>query len=95
MKHHVKTTARISEEFYQHSSQTPKFGEGQGKASSPSNWLFLNSTLLAALHVLCTGISLTSICTKYKIKWTAESYVDDTDVTTMDGHGISPSSPQQ
>eukprot|EP00957_Ditylum_brightwellii_P174834 13311485-Ditylum_brightwellii.AAC.1 len=71
--------AGISEDYYQHSPQTPKFGEGQGKASSPSNWLFLSFTLLAALHALCKGISLTSICKKYKIKRTAESYVDDTD----------------
>eukprot|EP00957_Ditylum_brightwellii_P025290 1913760-Ditylum_brightwellii.AAC.1 len=71
MKHHVKTTASITEEFYQHSSQTPKFGEGQGKASSPPNWLFLSSTLVAALHALCSGISLTSICNKYKIERTA------------------------
>eukprot|EP00957_Ditylum_brightwellii_P204753 15340713-Ditylum_brightwellii.AAC.1 len=62
MKHHIKTTAGIIEEFYQHSSQTPKFGEGQGKASSPPNWLFLSSTLLAALHAICSGISLTSTC---------------------------------
>eukprot|EP00957_Ditylum_brightwellii_P050877 3858532-Ditylum_brightwellii.AAC.1 len=27
MKHHVKTMAGISDNFYQHSPQTPKFGE--------------------------------------------------------------------
>eukprot|EP00957_Ditylum_brightwellii_P178953 13632050-Ditylum_brightwellii.AAC.1 len=40
MKHHVKTQARVTMEFYKHEVNKEKFGEGQGKTSSPSNWLF-------------------------------------------------------
>eukprot|EP00957_Ditylum_brightwellii_P154527 11760070-Ditylum_brightwellii.AAC.1 len=39
-KHHIKTTAGISDEYYQSTPDCPSYGEGQGKGSSPSNWLF-------------------------------------------------------
>eukprot|EP00957_Ditylum_brightwellii_P007681 580580-Ditylum_brightwellii.AAC.1 len=40
MKHYVHTNAGESSEFYQHNKECMKGGEGQGKTSSPSNWLF-------------------------------------------------------
>eukprot|EP00957_Ditylum_brightwellii_P208918 15359540-Ditylum_brightwellii.AAC.1 len=49
-KHHIKTKAGITEEHYQSTHDCPFFGEGEGKGSSPSNWLFQVSTLLVALH---------------------------------------------
>eukprot|EP00957_Ditylum_brightwellii_P073958 5619933-Ditylum_brightwellii.AAC.1 len=56
----------------------PSFGEGQGKGSSPSNWLFTVSTLLAVLHQLCTGVKLFSVCRNKKAERVADAYVDDT-----------------
>eukprot|EP00957_Ditylum_brightwellii_P172294 13116311-Ditylum_brightwellii.AAC.1 len=82
MCHHVKTTAGITEDYYSHTTEIPKFGEGQGKASSPPNWLFLSSTLLAALHALCSSVFLLSISKRFTSKRVAESYVDDTDAIT-------------
>eukprot|EP00957_Ditylum_brightwellii_P083068 6314545-Ditylum_brightwellii.AAC.1 len=38
MPHHVKTTTGVSSEHYRHKSGNKKYGEGQGKTSSPSNW---------------------------------------------------------
>eukprot|EP00957_Ditylum_brightwellii_P128962 9838129-Ditylum_brightwellii.AAC.1 len=38
MCHHVKTTAGVSREHYRHKPGNKKYGEGQGKTSSPSNW---------------------------------------------------------
>eukprot|EP00957_Ditylum_brightwellii_P027042 2045215-Ditylum_brightwellii.AAC.1 len=37
-----------------------KAGEGQGKTSSPPNWLFQSSTLLKSLEDQCFGLYLTS-----------------------------------
>eukprot|EP00957_Ditylum_brightwellii_P150140 11433602-Ditylum_brightwellii.AAC.1 len=37
MNHHVKTTAGVSKDSYAYSDACAKLGEGQGKASSPSN----------------------------------------------------------
>eukprot|EP00957_Ditylum_brightwellii_P067638 5134155-Ditylum_brightwellii.AAC.1 len=36
-KHHIKTTAGVTDAFYQSTPDCPSFGEGQGKGSSPSN----------------------------------------------------------
>eukprot|EP00957_Ditylum_brightwellii_P166034 12641486-Ditylum_brightwellii.AAC.1 len=52
MCHHVKTTAGVSNAHYRHELGCKKYGEGQGKISSPANWLFQISTLLGALHKL-------------------------------------------
>eukprot|EP00957_Ditylum_brightwellii_P029015 2192074-Ditylum_brightwellii.AAC.1 len=67
-KHHIKTRAGMSDTFYQSTPDCLSFGEGQGKGSSPSNWLFTVSTLLAALHNLCTGVKLFSVCQKKELK---------------------------
>eukprot|EP00957_Ditylum_brightwellii_P192547 14660061-Ditylum_brightwellii.AAC.1 len=60
MQHHVKTKAGVTTDYYTHEANNKKFGEGQGKTSSPSNWLFQSLTLLNALHLLCKGIFLFS-----------------------------------
>eukprot|EP00957_Ditylum_brightwellii_P042872 3245283-Ditylum_brightwellii.AAC.1 len=65
MKHHVKTKAGVTMEYYTHKANNKKFGEGQGKTSPPSNWLFQSLTLLNALHLLCKGIFLFSVCKKF------------------------------
>jgi hypothetical protein len=62
MKHHVKTTAGVSTAHYRHEPGCKKYGEGQGKTSSPANWLFQISTLLGALHKLVLGINMVSVC---------------------------------
>ena len=84
MQHHVKTAHGISKTLYRHIRRYRKFSEGQGKTSSPSNWLFTSSTLLNALHSLCTGLFITSICKKIVSKRVAEAYVDDSDCTLAD-----------
>eukprot|EP00957_Ditylum_brightwellii_P075445 5734022-Ditylum_brightwellii.AAC.1 len=61
MKHYVRTGAGESMEYYQHTEEHMKAGEGQGKTSSPSNWLFQSSTLLKSLEEQCTGLCLTSV----------------------------------
>eukprot|EP00957_Ditylum_brightwellii_P132857 10131383-Ditylum_brightwellii.AAC.1 len=77
MKHHVRTNAGESSKYYQHLESYMKGGEGQGKTSSPPNWLFQSLTLLKSLEEQCTGLYLTSIEQKYTSKRVAEGYVDD------------------
>eukprot|EP00957_Ditylum_brightwellii_P110984 8464268-Ditylum_brightwellii.AAC.1 len=71
-------------DFYKHEPSDEKFREGQGQTSSLSNWLFQSSTLLNALHFLCAGIHLFSVCQKYVEKCVAEAYVDDADCTYVE-----------
>eukprot|EP00957_Ditylum_brightwellii_P082211 6251548-Ditylum_brightwellii.AAC.1 len=84
MTHYIKTSEGVSNDHYKHTPEYGKFGEGQGKASSLSNWLFQSSTILNALHALVSGIFLFSICQKFTAKCTAEAYVDDADCTYID-----------
>ena len=84
MKHFVKTLSEISKDYYTHSEAFPKFGKVQGKTSSPLNWMFVSSTLLAALHSLCVRINLTSVCGKFRAKIVAESYINNTNTATID-----------
>eukprot|EP00957_Ditylum_brightwellii_P062119 4714436-Ditylum_brightwellii.AAC.1 len=58
MQHYVKTSEGVSVECYKHSENFAKYGEDQGKASSPSNWLLQLSTILNALHALVHSIFL-------------------------------------
>eukprot|EP00957_Ditylum_brightwellii_P048640 3690810-Ditylum_brightwellii.AAC.1 len=93
-KHHIKTTAGDTEEFYQSTPDCPSFGEGQEKGSSPSNWLFQVSTLLAALHQLCTRVKLFSICRKKKAKQGDDAFVDDTGNTYVNKENQSKETPE-
>eukprot|EP00957_Ditylum_brightwellii_P177594 13527512-Ditylum_brightwellii.AAC.1 len=84
MKHFVKTNSGIKKYFNKYEPTDKKLGEGQGKTSSLSNWLFQSSTLLNTLHYLCVGIHLFSVCRKFVGKRVAEAYVDDADCTYVD-----------
>eukprot|EP00957_Ditylum_brightwellii_P074378 5650851-Ditylum_brightwellii.AAC.1 len=84
MKHHIKTSAGASHELYSHLSHRPKYGEGQGTTSLPSNWLFTSCSLLAALHSLCSQIYLSSVCRKFTSQQVAEVYVDNTNAAVID-----------
>eukprot|EP00957_Ditylum_brightwellii_P167279 12733965-Ditylum_brightwellii.AAC.1 len=81
MRHHAKTSHGITTDLYTHRNTYAKYGKGQGETSSPANWIFQSSTILAALHALASGIVLCSTCGWLTSKQTAESYVDNTDCT--------------
>eukprot|EP00957_Ditylum_brightwellii_P170662 12990724-Ditylum_brightwellii.AAC.1 len=52
MSHFVKTSEGASAESYKHTDTFANYGKEQGKASSPSIWLFQSLTILNALHAL-------------------------------------------
>eukprot|EP00957_Ditylum_brightwellii_P050268 3812139-Ditylum_brightwellii.AAC.1 len=84
MKHHVRTNAGESSEYYQHLESYMKGGEGQDKTSSPLNWLFQSLTLLKSLEEQCTGLYLASMDKKYMSKRVAEGYVNDCNARLAD-----------
>eukprot|EP00957_Ditylum_brightwellii_P049950 3786243-Ditylum_brightwellii.AAC.1 len=57
--------AGVSSEHYMHEPGNKNYREGQGKTSSPLNWLFQISTMLGALHCLVLGINMFSVCKQY------------------------------
>eukprot|EP00957_Ditylum_brightwellii_P096069 7319474-Ditylum_brightwellii.AAC.1 len=83
MKRYVQTNTGKSTNFYQHSEAYMKGWEGQGKTSSPPNWLFQSSMLLKSLEEQCKGLYLTNVDGKYESK-RAEGYVDDCNAVTAD-----------
>eukprot|EP00957_Ditylum_brightwellii_P007729 584264-Ditylum_brightwellii.AAC.1 len=84
MRHHVRTNAGESVEYYQHTEDYMKAGEGQGKSFSPSNSLFQSSTLLKSLEDQCSSLYMTSAIKKFVSACIAEGYVDDCDADTTD-----------
>eukprot|EP00957_Ditylum_brightwellii_P037809 2859922-Ditylum_brightwellii.AAC.1 len=80
-KHYIKTSDGVTQQWYQSTPDCPSFGEVQGKASSPTNWLFHCSTPLTTLHMLYTGIIMVSVCRRKKAAHINDAYVDDTDST--------------
>eukprot|EP00957_Ditylum_brightwellii_P109297 8337036-Ditylum_brightwellii.AAC.1 len=83
MKHHIKTSAGVLHALHSHSSHRPQYGESQGKTSLYSNWLFTSCSLLVALHSLCYGIYLSSVCGKFTSQRVADAYVDDTNAAAI------------
>eukprot|EP00957_Ditylum_brightwellii_P078753 5987556-Ditylum_brightwellii.AAC.1 len=61
MKYYVCTNTGESSDFYQHTKEYMKGSKGQGKSSSPPNWLFQSSTLLKSLEDQCDGLYMTSV----------------------------------
>eukprot|EP00957_Ditylum_brightwellii_P082286 6256972-Ditylum_brightwellii.AAC.1 len=84
MEHFVRTNAGESTEYYQHTEEYMKDGEGQGKTSSPPNWLFQSSTLLNSSDEQCACLYLTSVDKNYVSEHVAEGYVDDCNAATAD-----------
>eukprot|EP00957_Ditylum_brightwellii_P192457 14652351-Ditylum_brightwellii.AAC.1 len=82
--YHIKTKAGITKKHYQSTHNCPSFGEGQGKGSSPSNWLFQVSTLFTALHSLCTDVRLFSVFKTKEAERVADAYVDNMGNTYVD-----------
>eukprot|EP00957_Ditylum_brightwellii_P166270 12658080-Ditylum_brightwellii.AAC.1 len=74
-KHFAKTKLGVTTEYYQSTENCQSYKEGQEKGSSPSNWLFQVLTLLAALHSLCTGLKMVSVCKCKKANQVVNTYV--------------------
>jgi hypothetical protein len=58
MKFRLRTAIRESHFFYQHSSQTPVHGTGQGSCASPVLWLTISSILMDCLAQLGQGMTI-------------------------------------
>eukprot|EP00957_Ditylum_brightwellii_P108953 8311646-Ditylum_brightwellii.AAC.1 len=84
MKHYICTNTGESKEFYEHSEDYMKGGEGQGETSSPPNWLFQSSMLLKTLEEQYKNLYLTSVDMRYESNQVAEGYVDNYDTVMTD-----------
>lgn len=77
-KYYLKTKFGISEEYVQHTQESPWFGTGQGSGNSPMYWLLISSTLYDIFTKEVTrGATYESPDHKIQIKLTQLGFVDD------------------
>ena len=65
---HLKTEFQVSDTFYQHSTEYPIHGTGQGSGNSPSLWCFIASTLFDAFAEKGHGASFYSYDGKHSVR---------------------------
>jgi hypothetical protein len=77
-KYYLKTKFGISEDYVQHTQESPWFGTGQGSGNSPMYWLLISSTLYDIYTKEVTrGAIYETPDHKIKIKLTQLGFVDD------------------
>ena len=76
-KFQLKTNLGVSEEWYQHSTDFPIHGTGQGSGNSPQIWCFLCSVLFDAFQEATPGAKFASFNGKTEITIHMIGFVDD------------------
>ena len=76
-KFYLKTNLGISEGSYQHCSEFPIHGTGQGSGNSPMIWCFVCSTLFDAFASQAHGATFTSYDNATKVQIYMIGFVDD------------------
>eukprot|EP00980_Cylindrotheca_fusiformis_P016559 scaffold4965_cov87-Cylindrotheca_fusiformis.AAC.1 len=80
----VKTSLGVSTESYQHSSQFPIYGTGQGSTNSPIIWSMISSKLFDIHHQQAHGASFCTPDRSICVQESAFGFVDDTTCQTND-----------
>jgi hypothetical protein len=83
MKFYIRTAIGISDESYQHTTETPIHGSGQGSCASPTLWLLISSLLMRILESRAKGMTMQDIIKDNKeIISAIDGFVDDTSLFT-------------
>ena len=76
-KYRIKTSAGISDDWYEHNTNNPIYGTGQGSGNSPQIWNFICTTLFDAYTSKAKGAKFISHDGKYNTTLYMTGYVDD------------------
>lgn len=82
MQYRLRTALGDSKRVYQHSTDTPVHGTGQGSCASPCLWLIISSILMDCLEKGASGMTMTDITRLQTIRQWIEGFVDDTSLFT-------------
>jgi ribonuclease HI len=82
MKFRLRTALGDSARTYQHSSDTPIHGTGQGSCASPAIWLMISSILMDCLSELSGGMTMLDVSNNTKLQQWIDGFVDDTSLFT-------------
>jgi hypothetical protein len=84
ISYHVRTELRVLTEGYQHSEETPIFGNGQGNANAPAILCFISSLLYQCYDALAAPASYCSPNTTGKVDLGMIGFVDDSNGQTKE-----------
>ena len=87
MRHHVKTSLGVSDEFFRSETWRTLFGSGQGSGGSPPLWLVLSVMLFRALLTACPyRMTFTNPTRTRTFTRASNAFVDDTTNGLNDMH---------
>ena len=76
-KYHLKLIFNVTNEFYQHSTLTPIYGNGQRSTNSPTAWLFVSNIIFKCYQKHAHGASYQDPENCNKIHLYLLGFVDD------------------
>ena len=76
-KYYLKVMFNVSDRWYQHSSITPIFGNGQGSTNSPNAWLFISNKIVKCYKHQAHGAVYSDPEEHHKIAIHIAGFVDD------------------
>ena len=77
MKHHVKIAQGVSTDSFQHSTDNPVFGSGQGSGAGVPNWHSHNEAIIATYKKYHKGITMSTPDNQVTVTQDVVSFVDD------------------
>jgi hypothetical protein len=83
-KYHLKTKHGTSTSYYQHSTTTPIYGNGQGAGDSPSQWCQQSAILFDIYANINKGAKMTSSDGKAQVVISLAAFADDTNLLGND-----------
>jgi hypothetical protein len=83
-KYHLTTKHGTSTSFYQHSKETPIYGNGQGAGDSPSQWCQQSAILFDLYAEMNKGSKMTSSDGKTQASTALAAFADDTNLLGND-----------
>jgi RNase H len=76
----LRTALGDSFKTYQHTTNTPIHGTGQGSCSSPALWLLISSLLMDLLESKAKGMTMINIHNELEVRQWIEGFVDNTSI---------------
>ena len=76
-KYNLKLMFNVTDEFYQHSTLRPIYGNGQESTISPAAWLFISNVIFKCHQKHAHGVSYQDLEKRNKINLYLSGFVDD------------------
>ncbi len=78
------TAFGVSEDYNQHSEETPSYGIGQGATDGPPGWTGISNIIIKSHNTKAHGSTLEDPARNIQAKRSADMFVDDASLTVND-----------